>query len=221
MNPLSTARNKYSQNKKKNIIYTPSSICLFLLYILRQHVVKGISNCKDIIIDPAVGTGNLLEPFKNSFRDKIFTVGYDIRHEFDQHSIDIFYHMDFLKLIKQEEEIFIDKDRINLVVCNPPFNFRNELPEYKKKLYPELFAKKIFQLYGDNTPLVLFSPMGFRLNQRTFSRRWHYFRDNCKAEITSIISLPLDIFPNVEFHNEILIWNIPNLKAHYWFLQYD
>ena len=35
-------------------------------------------------------------------------------------------------------------------------------------------------------------------------------------EITSIISLPLNVFERVEFHSEILIFGLPELKAHYW-----
>ncbi len=56
--------------------------------------------------------------------------------------------------------------------------------------------------------------MGFRLNQRKISKRWKWLRDNCPP-ITSIISLPLDIFDNVQFHSEILIFNVPKLKPHY------
>ena len=41
-----------------------------------------------------------------------------------------------------------------------------------------------------------------------------WLRD-CGAEITSIISLPLDIFPDVEFHAEILIFNVSGIQPHY------
>jgi len=56
--------------------------------------------------------------------------------------------------------------------------------------------------------------MGFLLNQRRKSKRWRWLRD-CGAEITSIVSLPLDIFPDVEFHNEILIYNVSGINPHY------
>lgn len=97
----------------------------------------------------------------------------------------------------------------DLVICNPPFNGHSG-----KKLYPEIFLEHIFKLFGPKIPVVLFAPMGLRLNQRQKSKRWHWLRD-CGAEITSIISLPLDVFEGVEFHNEILIFNIKGLKPHY------
>jgi len=216
MNPLSTSRNKYHENKKNNIIYTPKNICNFLFNTLSEHIKTNINNGKRIIIDPAVGSANLLANFKESFESKILTIGYDIHDDPNRQWTDIFHKIDFLTLTPEHIKLTYNINEISLVLCNPPFNFNSESKKYRKKLYPELFIKKIFELYGEDTPVVLFSPMGFRLNQRVISKRWKYFRDNCSAEITSIVSLPLDVFPNVEFHNEILLWNIPNLKAHYW-----
>jgi type I restriction enzyme M protein len=57
-------------------------------------------------------------------------------------------------------------------------------------------------------------PFGYRLNQKLKSKRWKEIRDNLPP-ITTIISLPLDIFPNVEFHTEILCFNTNKLKPHY------
>jgi type I restriction enzyme M protein len=34
-------------------------------------------------------------------------------------------------------------------------------------------------------------------------------------EITSIVSLPKDVFENILFHSEVLIFNMPQLKGHY------
>jgi hypothetical protein len=72
----------------------------------------------------------------------------------------------------------------------------------------------IFKLFGVEVPVVMFVPMGFRLNQRRKSKRWRWLRD-CGAKITSIVSLPLDVFESVEFHAEILIFNVAELKPHY------
>ena len=50
--------------------------------------------------------------------------------------------------------------------------------------------------------MILFTPMGFRLNTRCSTRkqgeRYNNIRDNF-GKITSIVSLPLDVFPNVDF----------------------
>jgi type I restriction enzyme M protein len=81
-------------------------------------------------------------------------------------------------------------------------------------LYPEVFLAHIFELFGEGTPTVLFAPMGLLLNQRKKSSRWRWMRD-CKAKLTSHITLPLDIFPGVEFHNEILVFNVRGIKPHY------
>ena len=56
--------------------------------------------------------------------------------------------------------------------------------------------------------------MGFRLNcGKTSKRRKKLMNDY--PDITSIISLPVDVFEGVKFHTEILCFNIPQLKPHY------
>jgi type I restriction enzyme M protein len=77
-----------------------------------------------------------------------------------------------------------------------------------------VFLEHIIELFGKDIPVALFVPMGFRLNQRRKSKRWRWLRD-CGAKITSIMSLPLDIFEGVEFHNEIIIYNVAGLEPHY------
>ena len=49
--------------------------------------------------------------------------------------------------------------------------------------------------------------MGVRLNQNKGSKRWRWLRDRAPA-ITSIISLPRDIFGSVDFHCEILLLDL-------------
>lgn len=222
-NPLTTARNKYSQNKKCSSIYTPKGICNFLFSILTPYVKDYLNlNGKRFIIDPAVGTGNLLEPFKrfdDLYNYGIKTIGFDIKDCPDRKYTDVFVKKDFLSNEISDHDVTVTYGKkVLFVICNPPFNNDTE-SKYNKKLLPELFAKEVFETYGYDTPLVLFAPMEFRLNNRKISKRLKYFSSNdCKAKITSIISLPLDIFPGVEFHNEILLWNFPKfyLEAHYW-----
>ena len=92
---------------------------------------------------------------------------------------------------------------------NPPFNGCEG-----KRLYPEVFLAHTFELFDETIPVVLFTPMGFRLNQRRKSARWRWLRDS-KAKLTSTVALPLDIFPGVEFHAEILIFNVKGVLPHY------
>jgi len=98
----------------------------------------------------------------------------------------------------------------DLVLVNPPFN---NAP--KRQFYPEIFLRKITELFGTNIPVVLFTPMGLRLNQKKTSSRWQWARDY-GPRITSIVSLPLDVFPDVKFHSEVLLFNVPNVQPHYW-----
>jgi type I restriction enzyme M protein len=95
------------------------------------------------------------------------------------------------------------------VLCNPPFNGAPG-----KRLYPEVFLEHLFKLFGVQIPVTMVVPMGLRLNQRRKSKRWRWLRD-CGAQITSIISMPLDVFDGVEFHNEILVFNVAGIKPHY------
>jgi len=196
--PLNVKRNNYFENKKNSRVFTPKVISDFLFSIVHGKLSNGI------IIDPCCGECSLLKPF---IKEKYITFGFDtIKTTFQESSNFVFKHCDFLK--EKHEPIL----EVGLIICNPPFNNM----DYKRKLLPELFIKKIFESYGEDVPVILFAPMGFALNQRITSKRWRYFRDECNAEITGRIPLPLNIFNNVEFHNEILLWNLPQLKGHYW-----
>jgi type I restriction enzyme M protein len=220
-NPLTTKRNKYYQNPKDSSVMTPKGVADFL-YLLTYHLFVNVDDF--IVLDPCCGSGNLLAPFKH----KTETIGIDLESQQFEVPPDLFVKHNFLDIEKgkvypaigEESDYDLILDKPGLVLCNPPFNTyednRTWMKEHNlgKALLPEVFADKIFELYGDDVRLILFVPMGMRLNQRTFSKRWRKMRDKY-PDISSIISLPLNIFPNVEFHNEILIFNIDGLKPHY------
>ncbi len=193
--PLTVTRNNYHENKKKSTIYTPVGVAQFLLGILYPRIVH-IDPYEYLIFDPAIGTGRLTDPWYNAGCN---VRGCDIVdqgaqcYEFDEYSFESRQY----------------KWRPDLVLCNPPFNGASG-----RKLYPEVFLRHIFDLFGSTQPVVLFVPMGFMLNQRKKSKRWRWLRD-CGARITSIVSLPLDIFEGVEFHAEIVIFNVDGLDPHY------
>ncbi len=108
---------------------------------------------------------------------------------------------DFLKETKK-----IDCD---LVILNPPFNIGSG-----RKLAVEVFLDKVLELVDKDTPILVITPMGFRLNQQIKSKRWKKVRDTYPP-ITTIISLPLDTFENTLFHTEIIGFNTDFLKPHY------
>ncbi len=218
MNPLSTSRNDYYNNKKNSSIMTPLKVAEFIYSIVGDVLKDKTKYAMPAVLDPCCGTGNLLNPFHYN---EWVTIGMDINKYTINFEMDEFIQSNFLSNFLKKIDIHDYDLDYDLIVCNPPFNNENEvnttwLKEHKKgkSLLPEVFADKIFELFGYDIPLVLFTPMGMRLNQRKKSKRWKKMRDTW-PEISSIVSLPLDIFPDVEFHNEILIFNIFGLKSHY------
>jgi type I restriction enzyme M protein len=115
--------------------------------------------------------------------------------------------------IEQGKDFFRCPDRIgcDLVLCNPPFTQAQDSPG----LYPpERFLRRIALVVPPKTPIAMIVPMCMRLNQTRGSKRWRWLRDEAPA-ITSIVSLPRDVFGAVDFHCEILLFNMPRLKPHY------
>ncbi len=151
------------------------------------------------VLDPCSGRGNLLEPWK---KENYPVVGIDI----DPNSV-ADWKTDFLSLIPTD---FYQKfKKPVLVLCNPPFN------GYGNKLGSEIWLDQIIKLFGKDIPLVLFVPIGFRLNLTLTSKRYEKFANGDYPAICSAITLPKNIFSGVIFHSEILVFNVPNLEAHY------
>jgi len=148
--------------------------------------ISPVYNIKTIL-DPCAGQGALTRPWKDA----------------EVVSFEIERGKDFLA--------HDGRIRCDLVLCNPPFN--NEGGEGRGFL-PERFLAKTLDVAGPKARIVLFTPMGMRLNQHRSSERWRWLRDET-PQITSIISLALDVFDGVEFHSEILLFNMPKLKPHY------
>jgi len=113
--------------------------------------------------------------------------------------------------ITKGKDFFNCPDHINcdLVLCNPPFN--NDLGS--SDFLPQLFLEQIFSVVPRKTPVVFFAPMAMRLDQSSRSSRWRWLRDECPP-ITSIITLPHDVFEAVKVHSEILLFNMAKLKPH-------
>lgn len=68
----------------------------------------------------------------------------------------------------------------SLVLCNP---LLSNSGKRSPNLLPEVYMKRIFNIFGDDTPFVLFAPLEFLLDQRTKSTRLASMRD-MKAKIT-------------------------------------
>lgn len=184
---------KYS---KSSTVFTPSPVAKFLKDILAPVVQPKV------VLDPAVGTGRLLDPWY----DQSMLIGIDIKNQGAQCDHFREYPYDLLTTWSLPYP--------DLIVCNPPFNGAGV--GNRQMMMPEQFLRTSHNLFG-NVPFVLFAPHTFRLNQRCFSSRRNWLMADDAPEITSIISLPLDVFPDIKFHVEILIFNVPNLCPHYWY----
>jgi len=198
-------RNNFYKNEKKATIFTPDFVSEFLYDLLHVHVKKN----SGVIIDPCVGQGSLLKPWKKAGYD---VMGIDIQHQgFPNTKV-----KNYLEVKKGE----IDK-KISMVIMNPPFNIDAKTKQYiqanygGRPLLPEVWFAKAVELFGSKLPIVMFTPYGFRLNQTENSKRWLKFINEEYPPITSIVSLPKDVFENILFHSEILIFNMPELGGHY------
>ena len=189
--PYSVFKNNFYENEKSSTIYTPKKVSEYLFNILSPVVSASV------ILDPAIGKGILTDVWQKAGA-KI--IGVDIDSVGKKYS-DVF-------ILSKFEDIEIWKfEEPDFIICNPPFNGN------VKMMYPELFIRKIVELWGDKKKIVMVVPMGFRLNATLRSERLIWLKKS-KLQITSIISLPINIF-EAKFHTEILCFNIPKLKPHY------
>ena len=193
-------KNNYHRNPKSSTIQTPPAVSQFIFELLRDKVDKEKTL---FIFDPCSGTGNLLKPWKEA--------GYEtLANDLDtslwiQDLTD--YNLDFLH--SWEKPVHPKLNASWLVLCNPPFN------GYGHKLGNEVWLDKIIELFGKEVPIVLFAPVGFCANLTLESKRYEKFDNGTYPPISSIITLPKNIFEGVIFHSEILIFNIKGLKSHY------
>lgn len=183
-------RNNYNLKPKSSTIYTPKEVSQFIFELLQDKVKSGL------ILDPCSGQGSLLEPWKKA-NYPVYGVDYSYHKSVD-------YIRNFLDSKRTEFEV-----KPQLILCNPPFN------GYGKQLGSEVWLAKIIELFGKDIPLVLFAPIGFRLNLTLESKRHEKFDNGTYPPICSSITLPKNIFKDIIFHSEILIFNIQGLKAHY------
>jgi type I restriction-modification system DNA methylase subunit len=198
-------RNDFYRHQKVATVFTPAYVSEFLHGILSPHIKRRAG----VILDPCVGAGSLLHPWR---RDGYRVRGVDIEHQGFAGTL----VKNYLELARDDIDC-----PVSLVVMNPPFNIDRKTKAYiqanygGRPLLPEVWLQKALELFGTELPIVMFTPYGFRLNQTERSTRWRRFITQQYPPITSIVSLPKDVFPNVLFHSEVLIFNLPEMKGHY------
>ena len=212
-------------NKTCNI-FTPSCLSEWLFDLLSQKFDK--KTC--LILDPCVGNGQLLSPWKKA--------GYKVKAiDIEDKGFPNTIQMDYLLSEKTDYKIFPD-----LVIINPPFNIHEDMEEQKttfkyltengwtkRPLLPEVFLAKTIELFGKEVPILLFTPYGMRFNLTLESKRFLKFDSGDYPKINSIVTLPKNIYnldnnnilkknnegKRIIFHSEILLFNIKDLEAHY------
>ena len=201
-------RNNFYRDQKNATVYTPAKVSQFLFDILSKRI-----NRSGLVVDPCVGAGSLLHPFRDA---RFRTQGIDIEDQGYPGTI----VRDFISIERGEIE------RPSLVIANPPFNIDEKTKEVvarsfgRRPLLPEVWLHKTMELWGNGVPIALFAPYGMRLNQSVASKRWQKFVDGTYPRIASIVALPKDIYVEphqILFHSEILIFNINGLQAHYFY----
>ena len=198
-------RNNFYEHQKKATVQTPSYVSQFLFHIVSPFVDKRSGH----ILDPCVGKGSLLQPWsEHGYK----VVGVDIENQGFRGTI----VKNYLEVTRSDI-----RREISLVIMNPPFNIDAKTKEYIKSRYggrpllPEVWLQKAIELFGRDVPIVMFTPYGFRLNQTAESKRWMKFVDKEYPEITAIVSLPKNVFKDILFHSEVLIFNLPMKRGHY------
>lgn len=211
---VSTAKNKYYENRKDSNIRTPPGISQFIFDTLNWR--DNFHRLK--ILDPAVGDGALLEPWQKDYPNAQY-FGVDIKEA-------------VIPGIKTVKANFLNykpedfKSVPNLIIINPPWNHGGLDPDFKawlqknKKsrcLLPFEFLAKCFELFGVKIPVVLITCWGLVMNNWRTSTRPRVMMDWIARGANNAWNtfLPNDIFPNPDYDpgREISMENQPN-KEH-------
>ena len=189
---------------KNATIYTPDALSAFLYDIVSPSVSGGM------ILDPCVGAGSLLNPWRTHGYD---TIAIDIEDQGFPGTIEKNY-------LDLKADDF--KNKPSLVVINPPFNVDIKNADYVKAnklgnpLIPQKFFEKTIEMFGRDVPIVMITAIGFRMSSK---KRLEKFIAGEYPEPCSFVTLSLNAFDNIAVFSECLIFNVPNIKPCYTFYE--
>lgn len=171
---------------KKSVVITPNYVADTIYENVKRYPFKNI-------LDIGAWHGSLSKPF--SKKHNSYRVGIDITDEF-QHKFDLFIHKDFLQTTKADFEGL----NIDLILVNPPFGKSKQYGD----LYPSLFIKRIFEIFGSTMPVIMIAGHWFVTNS---NKRIKYLNG---ANITKITTLHHKTFSacGVDVDADILYFNI-------------
>jgi len=188
--------NKKDKKEKNSTVYTPE--------LLSKELYNIVTNTyKDFktILDPCIGLGGMTKYY---FENGYNIVGADIEPGGEEYC-NTFYLQDI------KEGVYPEDLKPDLIIMNVPFNGNGR---GKNLLFPHLFLKTMFDRFGEDIPLVMITGDNFLNNNTLHSKRLKYISDG-NFEITSIMTLPLNVFENIKFNAQVLFFNMPKLKPYY------
>ncbi|MBY0098994.1 class I SAM-dependent methyltransferase [Mesobacillus maritimus] len=197
------------ENIQPNHQMTPDSVGMFIGYLVSKFVDKQAYR----LLDPAIGTGNLLSTVLNHQTDKTITsVGSDI----DDILIKLAYvnanlQMHEVELFNQDslESLFIDP--VDAVVCDLPIGFYpNDVRAAEYEIHAKtghtyahhLFIEQSTKHTKEGGYLFFIIPNGMFESEQ--SANLHEFVKN-HLNIQGIVQLPLAMFKNKQAAKSILI----------------
>jgi site-specific DNA-methyltransferase (adenine-specific) len=197
------------ENIQPNHQMTPDSVGMFIGYLVNKFADKQSYS----LLDPAIGTGNLLSTVLNQQTDKtILSVGSDI----DDILIRLAYvnanlQMHEVELFNQDslESLFIDP--VDVVVCDLPIGFYpNDVRAAEYEIHAKtghtyahhLFIEQSTKHTKEGGYLFFIIPNGMFESEQ--SANLHEFVKN-HLNIQGIVQLPLSMFKNKQAAKSILI----------------
>lgn len=176
--------NQHRRFNKSTIHLTPPWLCSWIANYSHENLEP-----RTYVLDPAIGTGNLTQPFES--QDQIIGIDTDPSSHI---------WADHFSAIEFETIQHWPHPTPDLIVCNPPFNGHDS-----GMMFPEVFARHMIHLFGTSVPIWMIVPHTFRLTGSK-SRRSVWLRSG-DFNIDMVVALPTDLFDSANVHTELILVN--------------
>lgn len=206
-----SARNKteYIEKPKNSAVFTPPALANRIAEILKPVIKPDW-----VILDPSIGAGNLIEPYKNNC-----VIGVDSQYWNIKKSTGgtgrSYEGIPKVQIGEFQNIHPWPMETPDIIISNPPWNGGHSKGEPKVFL-PFVFLMHITRLFGHEIPIVMIAPNGLLWNQRQNSKRIAWIKQNLR--LVSIMPLPLYFFDknNSGLPSSVFFFNIDGLKRIYW-----